>query len=83
MQGLLDAIDIIVQKNPRYLLPGHEPLTQKFKSSAILMQLKTDLVWLREQVLNAIRRGDERGVIHQATTYLINPLRPCLLCFRA
>ncbi len=27
LQGLLDAIDIVVQKNPRYLLHGHEPLT--------------------------------------------------------
>src|SRR5262249_47193180 len=26
----------------------------------------TDLVWLREQVLSAIRRGEERGAIHQA-----------------
>src|SRR6266566_2839001 len=24
-QGLLDAIDIVVQKNPRYMLHGHEP----------------------------------------------------------
>ena len=28
--------------------------------------LKTDLIWLREQVLSAIRRGEERGAIHQA-----------------
>jgi alkyl sulfatase BDS1-like metallo-beta-lactamase superfamily hydrolase len=28
--------------------------------------LKTDLVWLREQVLSAIRRGDENAVIHEA-----------------
>jgi alkyl sulfatase BDS1-like metallo-beta-lactamase superfamily hydrolase len=28
--------------------------------------LKTDLVWLREQVVSATRRGDERGAIHQA-----------------
>ena len=66
LQGLLDAIDVVVQKNPRYLLHGHEPLTRNFKSPEILAQLKTDLVWLREQVLNAISRGDERGAIHQA-----------------
>ena len=66
LQGLLDAIDIVVQKNPRYLLHGHEPLTRNFSSPAILSQLKTDLAWLREQVLMAIRRGDERGAIHQA-----------------
>jgi alkyl sulfatase BDS1-like metallo-beta-lactamase superfamily hydrolase len=32
----------------------------------MLAQLKTDLVWLREQVLSAIQHGDERGTIHQA-----------------
>jgi glyoxylase-like metal-dependent hydrolase (beta-lactamase superfamily II) len=66
LQGLLDAIDIIVQKNPRYLLHGHEPLTQVFTSAAILAQLKVDLVWLRDQVLGSMRRGDERSAIYQA-----------------
>ena len=66
LQGLLDAIDIVVQKNPQYLLHGHEPLTRNFQSPAMLAQLKVDLVWLREQVLNAVRRGDERAEIQQA-----------------
>ena len=66
LQGLLDAIDIVVQKNPRYLLHGHEPLTRNFTSAAQLAELKTDLAWLRVQILTAIRRGDERGAIHQA-----------------
>ena len=66
LQGLMDAIDIVVQKKPRYLLHGHEPLTRNFSSPALLAQLKTDLEWLREQVLIAIRRGDERGAIYQA-----------------
>src|SRR5216683_956900 len=66
LQGLLDAIDIVVQKNPRYLLHGHEPLTRNFASASMLAQLKIDLVWLREQVLTATRLGDERGAIHQA-----------------
>jgi glyoxylase-like metal-dependent hydrolase (beta-lactamase superfamily II) len=66
LQGLLDAIDIVVQKNPQHLLHGHEPLTRNFTSPAILAQLKLDLGWLREQVLSAIRRGDERAAIHQA-----------------
>ncbi len=65
-QGLLDAIDVVVDKNPRYLLHGHEPLTRVFNSTSMLAQLKPDLVWLREQVLDAIRRGDERGAIHAA-----------------
>lgn len=66
LQGLLDAIDIVAQKNPRYLLHGHLPLTQNFTSPALLSELKTDLEWLREQVLIAIRRGDERAAIYQA-----------------
>jgi glyoxylase-like metal-dependent hydrolase (beta-lactamase superfamily II) len=66
LQGLLDAIEIVVQKNPRYLLHGHEPLTRNFTSASMLAQLKIDLAWLREQVLTATRRGDERGAIHKA-----------------
>src|SRR5882762_2665720 len=65
-QGLLDAIDIVVQKNPKYLLHGHEPLTRNFASASMLAQQKIDLIWLREQILTATRRGDERGAIHQA-----------------
>ena len=78
LQGLLDAIDVVAEKSPRYLLHGHEPLTRNFSSPALLLQLKTDLAWLREQVLNAIRRGDERGAIHQA-----NLIPPDLLKGRA
>ena len=66
LQGLLDAIDIVVQKNPRYMLHGHEPLTRNFSSPDMLAQLKTNLSWLRDQVLTAIRRGDTRAAIHQA-----------------
>src|SRR5215467_1676525 len=66
LQGMLDAIDIVVKENPRYLLHGHEPLTRNFASAAMLAQLKGDLEWLREQVLSAIRQGEERGKIHQA-----------------
>ncbi len=66
LQGLLDAIDVVVQKNPRYMLHGHEPLTRNFSSPDMLAQLKTNLSWLRDQVLTAIRRGDTRAAIHQA-----------------
>jgi glyoxylase-like metal-dependent hydrolase (beta-lactamase superfamily II) len=66
LDGLLDAIDIVVQKNPRYLLHGHEPLTRLFASPVMLANLKSHLAWLREQVLAAIRRGDERASIQQA-----------------
>jgi glyoxylase-like metal-dependent hydrolase (beta-lactamase superfamily II) len=65
-QGLLDAIDVVVEKHPQHLLHGHAPLTQIFASASMLAQLKTDLVWLHEQVLTAVRRGDERGAIYQA-----------------
>jgi len=66
LQGLLDAIDIVVEKQPKYLLHGHEPLTRTFTSPEILAQLKTDLNWLRDQVLSAIRRGDDNATIQQA-----------------
>src|SRR5215470_875464 len=66
LQGLLDAVDVVVERNPQYLLHGHEPLTRVFSSPSLLAHLKADLTWLREQVLTAIRRGDERAAIHRA-----------------
>jgi glyoxylase-like metal-dependent hydrolase (beta-lactamase superfamily II) len=66
LDGLLDAIDIVVKRNPHYLLHGHEPLTRVFASPTILSNLKTHLAWLRDQVLLAIRRGEERASIQQA-----------------
>jgi glyoxylase-like metal-dependent hydrolase (beta-lactamase superfamily II) len=65
LAGLLDAIDIVVQENPKYLLHGHEPLTRNFASTAILSQLKLNLSWLREQVLSRISSGEERAMIQQ------------------
>ena len=64
--GLLNAIDDVVQHHPRYILHGHEPLTRNFSSPEMLAQLKGSLIWLRERVLDAIRRGDTRPQIHQA-----------------
>jgi glyoxylase-like metal-dependent hydrolase (beta-lactamase superfamily II) len=66
LQGLLDSIDAVVSRNPKHLLHGHEALTRVFNSPVILGHLKTDLAWLRDQVLTAIRRGDERAAIHKA-----------------
>jgi glyoxylase-like metal-dependent hydrolase (beta-lactamase superfamily II) len=66
LEGLFDAIDVIVSRNPQYQLQGHEPLTRNFSSPLILSHLKTDLTWLQDQVLAAIRRGDERAAIHDA-----------------
>src|SRR4029453_838014 len=66
LQGLLEALDEVVRRNPQHLLHGHEPLTRVFSSVEILSHLKTDLAWLRDQVLIAPRRGDERAAIHEA-----------------
>ncbi len=66
LEGLLDAIDIVIERHPRHLLHGHEPLTRNFGPAPMLAQLKTDLAWLREQVLAAIPRGDENAVVQQA-----------------
>jgi glyoxylase-like metal-dependent hydrolase (beta-lactamase superfamily II) len=74
LQGLLDSIDAVVSRNPQHLLHGHEPLTRVFSSPVILSQLKKDLAWLRDQVLAAIRRGDERAAIHE-----LNLIPPDLL----
>jgi glyoxylase-like metal-dependent hydrolase (beta-lactamase superfamily II) len=74
LQGLFDAIDVIVSRNPQHLLHGHEPITRTFTSPLILSHLKTDLAWLRDQVLTAIRRGDERAAIHE-----LNLIPPDLL----
>jgi alkyl sulfatase BDS1-like metallo-beta-lactamase superfamily hydrolase len=57
---------VIVSRNPQHLLHGHEPLTRQFSSPLILSHLKTDLAWLRDQVITAIRRGDGRAAIHEA-----------------
>ena len=64
--GLFDAIDIVVQKHPRFILHGHESLTINFSSPELLVDIKKHLMWLRDEVLTAIRRGDTRAAIHQA-----------------
>jgi len=66
LPGLLNALDIVVEKNPQYLLHGHQTLTRVYSSPSLLAHLRADLAWLREQVLVAIRRGDERAAIHRA-----------------
>jgi glyoxylase-like metal-dependent hydrolase (beta-lactamase superfamily II) len=74
MQGLLDAIDVVVTLKPQVLLHGHQALTANFASPAMLAQLKTDLVWLRDQVATAVVHGDDRAALHQA-----NLIPPTLL----
>lgn len=72
--GLLDAIDVVVQNRPRYILHGHEPLTRNFSSPEMLAQLKPHLAWLRDKVLSMASQGEPRAAIHQA-----NLIPPALL----
>jgi hypothetical protein len=55
-----------VQRRPRLILHGHEPLTRLFASTAILSELKPHLAWLRSQVRAAVKRGEERAGLQQA-----------------
>lgn len=64
--GLLAAIDVVKELNPRILLHGHEPLTRVFDSAAMLADTKAQLIWLREQVRAGIERGVDRAALQQA-----------------
>lgn len=66
LDGLLKAIDVVVEMNPRHLLHGHEPLTRIFNSPAMLADMKGHLAWLREQVLAGIQNSVERAALQQA-----------------
>jgi glyoxylase-like metal-dependent hydrolase (beta-lactamase superfamily II) len=74
LSGLLATIKTIQKKSPGLLLHGHEPLTRIYTSTAVLSELKEHLEWLDQQVVDAIKRGDERGAVHQAN--LIPPTLP-------
>jgi alkyl sulfatase BDS1-like metallo-beta-lactamase superfamily hydrolase len=56
----------LFSKTSQSTLHGHEPLTRTFTSAKMLAQLKPDLVWLHDQVIDAIRRGETRAAIHEA-----------------
>lgn len=66
VDGLLEAIDQVHALKPLHLLHGHEPLTQIFSSTAMLDDLRIQLMWLRDEVLRAMKGGAERGAIQQA-----------------
>ncbi len=66
VDGLLATIDQIHALKPRHLLHGHEPLTRIFSSTAMLDDLQAQLVWLRGEVVRAVKDGKERGAIHAA-----------------
>jgi glyoxylase-like metal-dependent hydrolase (beta-lactamase superfamily II) len=65
LDGMFQAIDVIARKNPRVLLHGHEPLTRTFNSPAMLLEVRAQLTWLRDRVLEAIGKGEERAQIQQ------------------
>ena len=65
IQGLFDAIDLVAERNPRYLLHGHEPLTSNFNSPALLTSLKKHLKWLQQETIRTIQVGTNRADIHQ------------------
>lgn len=62
--GLFEAIDIVVERNPQYLLHGHEPLTRIWNSPEVFADLKIALSWLNQEISNSIRNGLSRAAIH-------------------
>lgn len=64
VQGLFQAIDLIVILNPRHILHGHEVLTRIFNTPTLLANLKRNLEWLHQETLNAIHDGEDRASIH-------------------
>jgi glyoxylase-like metal-dependent hydrolase (beta-lactamase superfamily II) len=66
VDGMLAAIDQLNALSPRILLHGHEPLTRIFASSTMLVDLKSKLVWLRDEVVRMTKTGSERSAIHES-----------------
>ncbi|MES2070168.1 MAG: MBL fold metallo-hydrolase [Pseudomonadota bacterium] len=66
LPGMASAIDVVAALPPALLLHGHAPLTENFPSAAVLSEVKADLMWLREQVQAAVRKGTARAAIHTA-----------------
>ncbi|HVQ03869.1 MAG TPA: MBL fold metallo-hydrolase [Burkholderiaceae bacterium] len=66
VDGLLAAIDQVHALKPNVMLHGHEPLTRNFSSTAMLIDLRPQLQWLRDEVGAAMRRGTPRAAIQQA-----------------
>jgi hypothetical protein len=64
IDGLFSSIDTVVRLKPQHLLHGHAPLTRLFNSPQMLADLKTQLVWLKNEVLLRIWKGESRPAIH-------------------
>jgi len=65
-RGMLDALDIVLQRIRSICSMATSRSRGISPPPRCWRRLKIDLIWLREQVLTATRRGDERGAIHQA-----------------
>jgi len=66
LDGMLAGIDQVEALAPRILLHGHQPLTQLFSSTRMLADLRTQLAWLRDAVLEKQRGGADRATIQAA-----------------
>ncbi len=62
--GLFQAIDLVVNLDPKHILHGHEPLTRIFNSTSIFSNLKPNLEWLHQETKVAIHEGEDRAAIH-------------------
>jgi glyoxylase-like metal-dependent hydrolase (beta-lactamase superfamily II) len=72
--GLLEAMDVLVSLNPKYVLHGHETLTRLYNPPDVIAKLRVQLDWLNVETLKAIRKGIDRSSIHQ-----LNLIPPTLL----
>ncbi len=65
VDGLIEAIGVIAEFEPKRILHGHEPLTLNWPSTERLLPMRTHLTWLRDEVRDAIRAGQNRADIHR------------------
>jgi glyoxylase-like metal-dependent hydrolase (beta-lactamase superfamily II) len=63
--GLLEAFDEVIKRNPTKLLHGHGALTVLMPTPSVLAHLRGPLSWLRDQTLAGIQKGLERGQLQQ------------------
>ena len=62
--GLFEAMDLVIDLNPKHLLHGHEPLTRIFNNTSIFSNLKPNLEWLHEETKTSIHDRNDRVTIH-------------------
>ena len=59
VEELLDAMTAVVERDPKFVLHGHFPLTWLYQAREIEL-LQPDLQWLASAVLEHVRRGYSR-----------------------